>query len=166
MSTTEYRGSSIVIDSCVISYIATAVTAVRIGGSNIWVVCVCSTGLAVVVASLLGLAVRSPRIGLVLRKYFHMTLQDDAMEATVDLQNGSIIKAFLKGKDYYYLGDFKTHDNKRLVIGRPEKYTFEGDLIWSYEQSADVYQSHVMLKYDDMDAIEIYNLAEEKESQS
>lgn len=41
---------------------------------------------------------------------FHKTLNDDIWHDVLDLKNGSNLKIYLKGKDYYIIGHHKNHE--------------------------------------------------------
>lgn len=122
---------------------------------NLWASIIACSLLSTVILIIVAAMIRTNWANDCFTRLFAKTFHDTAIEAAVDLVNGAIIKAYPRGKDYYYVGDFKTQDEKYLVLWSPEKWNIQdGSVLYSQEEND---QAFMLLKLEDLECIEVLN---------
>ena len=95
-------------------------------------------------------------------KLFHKTVNDDIWRDVLDLEKGSNLKVYLKGKDYYIIGHHKNHEEKGgdswLALSGFAKFDKESNIACKNEPSHIKDDSAIVtLRFSDIDYIEIFN---------
>ena len=97
----------------------------------------------------------------VMVKLFHKTINDDIWRDVLDLENGSNLKVYLKGKDYYIIGHHKNHEEKGsdswLALSGFAKIDKELNTNYKEEPSHIGDTSAIItMRFSDIDYIEIF----------
>lgn len=92
---------------------------------------------------------------------FHKTVNEDIWRDVLDLDKGSNLKVYLKGKDYYIIGHHKNHEEKGadswLALSGFAKFEKESNMPCKNEPShlGDI-NAIITLRFSDIDYIEIF----------
>lgn len=93
-------------------------------------------------------------------KLFHKTPNDDIWRDVLDLDNGSNLKVYLKGKDYYLIGHHKNHeengDNSWFAISAYGKFDINTDEVID-NKYMDKENIIATFRLSDVEHIEIFN---------
>lgn len=94
-------------------------------------------------------------------KLFHKTLNNDIWRDVLDLENGSNLKVYLKGQEYYIIGHHKNHeengDDSWLALSAFAKINKETNLPYKKEPSyLDRSDIIITIRFSDIEHIEIF----------
>lgn len=153
--------------SCVISYVLLSlVSIIRIKWfKQIPDTAIINSGLSIIIGILLVclIAVLSQRqwVKKLTVKLFHKTLNDDIWRDVLDLENGSNLKVYLKGQDYYVIGHHKNHEengeNSWIALSAFAKFDKATNKNYKNEPSyLDRNDIIITLRLSDIEHIEIF----------
>lgn len=106
-------------------------------------------------------------------KLFHKTFNDDIWRDVLDLENGSNLKVYLKGKDYYIIGHHKSHEENGndswLALSAFAKYDKETNKNYKNEPDYtddDIKNEYniITVKFSDVEHIEVFNQIPEEQT--
>ena len=94
-------------------------------------------------------------------KLFHKTLNDDIWRDVLDLEKGSNLKIYLKGKDYYLIGHHKNHEEKGndswIALSAFAKFDVKTNKNYnnepSYLNNKNIY---IVVRFTDIDYVEVF----------
>lgn len=94
-------------------------------------------------------------------KLFHKTFNDDIWRDILDLDRGSNLKLYLKGKDYYLIGHHKNHEEKEndswIALSAFAKFDVNTNKLYKNEPSyLDKNDIYIVVRFSDIDHIEVF----------
>lgn len=94
-------------------------------------------------------------------KLFHKTFNDDIWRDVLDLEKGSNLKIYLKGKDYYLIGHHKNHEEKEadpwIALSAFAKFDVNTNKNYNHEPSyLDNKNAYIVVRFSDIDHIEVF----------
>lgn len=143
--------------SCVCSFIF--VSGIRvIGASNIWSVFFIACVVSLVLGITIALLAKSKRFNGLLIKIFGMTVYSDIWDNIYDYDNGTNLKIYLKGKDYYFIGHLKSQENNGkdswVCISKPQQFEIGTDKkIYGQEENN---RAMLVFNLQDVDYMEVF----------
>lgn len=158
---------NIMIFSCIISYVLMSFIAlIRIKWfkklpNNAVINSGLSIILGIVIACLIAIISQRKWFKNITIKLFHKTFNDDIWRDIFDLENGSNLKVYVKGKDYYIIGHLKNYEEKGndswIALNAFTKFDKETNKIYKNEPSySDRKDIIITLRFADIDHIEIF----------
>lgn len=163
----KYDNASIMIVSCVISYLLLSLTSLlrikyfsflpdtAIINSGL------STILGIILTTIISIIQNHKWFKIITVKLFHKTPNEDIWKDVFDLDNGSNLKVYLKDKDYYIIGHHKNHEEKGddswLALSGFAKFDVNTNQIYNDEPSYLGEPSIIItIRFSDIEHIEIF----------
>lgn len=158
---------NVLVTSCVISYALLAVISlIRVKWFS-WIpnTAIINSGLSIIIgvlfACLISILSQRKWFRKITVKLFHKTLNDDIWRDVLDLENGSNLKVYLKGRDYYIIGHHKNHEEKGndswLALSAFAKIDKETNNNYKNEPSyLDKSDVLITIRFSDIEHIEIF----------
>ncbi len=158
---------NITLFSCIISYVLMSFIAlIRIKWfkklpNNAVINSGLSIILGIIIACLIAIISQRKWFRKITIKLFHKTFNNDIWRDVFDLENGSNLKVYLKGKDYYIIGHLKNYeekgDNSWLALSAFAKFDKINNKNYNNEPNhMDNNKVFITIRFTDIEYIEIY----------
>lgn len=97
--------------SCVLSYLILSFTSLFVIDSNIFELSAICCGISIVGSVVFSLFYTSAAFAWILSHVFYKTVNEDIWHDVFDYKNGTNLKVYFKGKDYYVIGQYRGNED-------------------------------------------------------
>lgn len=158
---------SIVVLSCIISYILLAIVSLFRVKFFIWLPnnAIINSGISIIFGTIIicifSILVNRKWFKRIIVKLFHKTINESIWRDVLDFENGSNLKIYLKNKDYYIIGHLKNieekDDNSWIALNSFAKFDINTNQNYKQEPSyIDREKVTIVIRLSDIEHIEIF----------